>query len=112
MQNAIATVILLAATIILISLTVFADDGTFGDAKTQKERSHAITNSVTIPTQLPKEGGLPACLYEHAGIFMKTVIAFVILSPFFLYCIFQPVIERTVQYKDQVLQKKHSKLLT
>jgi hypothetical protein len=53
MQNAIATVILLAATIILISLTVFADDGTFGDAKTQKERSHAISTNTTIPTKLP-----------------------------------------------------------
>ncbi|WP_176707828.1 hypothetical protein [Bacillus sp. FJAT-26390] len=53
MQNAIATVILLAATIILISLTVFADDGTFGDAKTQKDRSHAISTNTTVPTKLP-----------------------------------------------------------
>ncbi|OBZ09123.1 hypothetical protein A7975_23700 [Bacillus sp. FJAT-26390] len=38
--------------------------------------------------------------------FMKTVIAFVMLSPFFLYFIFQPSVERTIQYRDQVLQKK------
>lgn len=53
MQNALATVILIAATLILISLTVFADDGTFGDAKIQKDRSHAISNTTTVPTKLP-----------------------------------------------------------
>ncbi|OME79613.1 hypothetical protein BK120_21800 [Paenibacillus sp. FSL A5-0031] len=37
---------------------------------------------------------------------MKAVIAFVILSPFFLYFLFQPSVERTLQYRDQVLQKK------
>ncbi|WP_171056248.1 hypothetical protein [Paenibacillus sinopodophylli] len=53
MEKALATVILVAATLVLIGLTIFSDDGTFGDAKTQKDRAHAINNSVTIPTQLP-----------------------------------------------------------
>lgn len=37
---------------------------------------------------------------------MKTVIAFIILSPFLLYFINQPSVDRTLQYRDQVLQKK------
>ncbi|WP_179089855.1 hypothetical protein [Paenibacillus sp. FSL A5-0031] len=52
MQNALATVILIAATLILISLTVFSDTGTFGDASTQKERAHTISENTTIPTKL------------------------------------------------------------
>lgn len=53
MQNAIATILLIAATLIMIALTIFADDGTFGDAKIQKDRSHVISNTTTIPTKLP-----------------------------------------------------------
>ncbi|WP_336775408.1 hypothetical protein [Paenibacillus sp. MMO-58] len=37
---------------------------------------------------------------------MKSVMALIILSSFFLYFMFQPSIDRTVQYRDQVLQKK------
>lgn len=37
---------------------------------------------------------------------MTKVIAFLILSVFFLYYMNQPAIERTLQYRDQVLQKK------
>ncbi|MGO4697733.1 hypothetical protein AB4Z50_25940 [Paenibacillus sp. 2TAB26] len=37
---------------------------------------------------------------------MKIVIGFVILTPIFLYYLFQPGVERTISYKDQVLQKK------
>ncbi|WP_168121884.1 hypothetical protein [Paenibacillus sp. HB172176] len=37
---------------------------------------------------------------------MKSVIALLILSPILLYVWFQPSINRTVQYRDQVLQKQ------
>lgn len=36
---------------------------------------------------------------------MKSVIALLILSPILLYVFFQPSIDRTLQYRDQVLQK-------
>lgn len=53
MNKAIAVVIILAATIILISLTIFSSDGTFGDAKTQRDRASAISDTVTVPSTLP-----------------------------------------------------------
>jgi hypothetical protein len=37
---------------------------------------------------------------------MKSVIALLILSPILLYVWFQPSIDRTIQYRDQVLQKQ------
>jgi hypothetical protein len=52
MQNALATVILIAATLVLIGLTIFSDDGAFGDASTQKTRAHTISENTTIPTKL------------------------------------------------------------
>ncbi|RJX40930.1 hypothetical protein D3P09_02625 [Paenibacillus pinisoli] len=38
--------------------------------------------------------------------FMKSVIALLILSPILLYTWFQPSVERTIQYRDQLLQKQ------
>ncbi|MDF2835193.1 MAG: hypothetical protein K0Q63_833 [Paenibacillus sp.] len=37
---------------------------------------------------------------------MKSVIALLFLSPILLYVWFQPSIDRTIQYRDQVLQKQ------
>ncbi|GBG08089.1 hypothetical protein PAT3040_02656 [Paenibacillus agaridevorans] len=37
---------------------------------------------------------------------MKSVIALLILSPILFYVWFQPSINRTIQYRDQVLQKQ------
>ncbi|HIW35306.1 MAG TPA: hypothetical protein IAA29_21265 [Candidatus Paenibacillus intestinavium] len=37
---------------------------------------------------------------------MNKVIALLILSPIFFYVIFQPSIDRTISYRDQVLQKQ------
>lgn len=42
----------------------------------------------------------------HRPIGMKGVIALLILSPILLYVWFQPSIDRTLQYRDQVLQKQ------
>jgi len=53
MNKAIAVVLIIAATIILISLTIFSSDGTFGDAKTQRDRASTISDTVTVPTALP-----------------------------------------------------------
>jgi hypothetical protein len=53
MGKAIALVILVAATIVLISLTVFSEDGTFGDAKVQRDRASAHSTRVTVPSTLP-----------------------------------------------------------
>lgn len=53
MGKAIAVVILVAATIVLISLTIFSEDGTFGDAKTQRDRASEHSNRITIPSTLP-----------------------------------------------------------
>ncbi|WP_165867286.1 hypothetical protein [Paenibacillus pinisoli] len=53
MGKAIATVILVAAVIVLISMTIFSKDGTFGDAKVQRDRAHNISQTTTIPTTLP-----------------------------------------------------------
>lgn len=36
---------------------------------------------------------------------MNKVIALLILSPIMLYILYQPSVDRTVQYRDQVLQK-------
>lgn len=53
MNQVMATLILVAATVLLISLAVFAADGVFGDANRQKQRSHEINKSTTVPTTLP-----------------------------------------------------------
>ncbi|HIW35305.1 MAG TPA: hypothetical protein IAA29_21260 [Candidatus Paenibacillus intestinavium] len=53
MNKAIALVIIVAATLVIIALTIFSEDGTFGDAKTQRDRAHDISNSTTVPTTLP-----------------------------------------------------------
>ncbi|MGO4697732.1 hypothetical protein AB4Z50_25935 [Paenibacillus sp. 2TAB26] len=52
MKEAMGTILLIAAMFVLIGLTIFADDGTFGDAKVQRDRSHTISNSTTVPTVL------------------------------------------------------------
>jgi hypothetical protein len=53
MGKAIAVVLLIAATLVLISLTVFSDQGAFGDAKTQRDRASQISDTITVPTALP-----------------------------------------------------------
>ncbi|QKS46820.1 hypothetical protein HUB94_20265 (plasmid) [Paenibacillus cellulosilyticus] len=41
---------------------------------------------------------------------MTKVLAFIMLSVFFLYYMSQPEVERTLQYRDQVLQKKANQM--
>lgn len=53
MNKAIAVVLIIGATLVLIGLTIFSDSGTFGDAKTQRDRAHEISNTTTVPTTLP-----------------------------------------------------------
>ncbi|PWW01224.1 hypothetical protein DFQ01_110114 [Paenibacillus cellulosilyticus] len=53
MTKVMALLVLIAATLILISLTVFSSDGTFGDAKTQKDRAHTMSQTTTVPSALP-----------------------------------------------------------
>lgn len=51
MNNVMATVILLAALCVMISLNIFADDGVFGDAKAQKNNAHQFNQGITYPTK-------------------------------------------------------------
>jgi hypothetical protein len=53
MGKAIATVVLVAAVLVLISLTIFSSDGTFGDAKVQRDRASAHSTRITVPSTLP-----------------------------------------------------------
>lgn len=53
MGKAIAVVLLIAATLVLISLTIFSDQGAFGDAKMQRDRASQISDTITVPTALP-----------------------------------------------------------
>ncbi|WP_168121886.1 hypothetical protein [Paenibacillus sp. HB172176] len=53
MGKAIATVLLIAAMLVLIKLTIFSEDGTFGDAKTQRDRASQYSETITVPSALP-----------------------------------------------------------
>lgn len=53
MNKVFALFLIIGGTLFLIASGVFSSDGTFGDAKTQRDRASAISSSVTVPTTLP-----------------------------------------------------------
>lgn len=50
MTKILGVLILLLALFVMFRDTIVSDNGTFGDAKTQRDRAHAISDNTTVPS--------------------------------------------------------------
>lgn len=50
MNGTVATLLLVAATLIMIATNIFGSDGTMADATVQKDRAHTISQDITVLT--------------------------------------------------------------
>ncbi|MGG4145703.1 hypothetical protein ABEW34_21640 [Paenibacillus algorifonticola] len=56
--------------------------------------------------QIISKGRVASRSLDRLALFMKSIIGLLLTVVYFLYFIFQPSVEQTVQHRDQMLQRK------